>query len=106
MRFPCVAIAATALLIGSPLAQAGVYKCKGTGGKVIYSNEPCENVGAKKEKSLGKAELQGNQMRMRPRPTNPDAVPAESGSGSSFKGTAPAGGGGDPRKGPAPGPQS
>ncbi|MFO1319331.1 MAG: DUF4124 domain-containing protein [Burkholderiales bacterium] len=99
MRFPRVAVAVAALSLAAPLAQAGVFKCKGAAGKVIYSNEPCESVGAKKEKSLGKAELQSNQMRMRPRPANPEAAPGDMGSGSSFKGNAPAGGGGgDPRK--------
>lgn len=98
MRIPRVAVAVAALMLALALAHAGVYKCKGPAGKIIYSNEPCENVGATKEKSLGKNELQGNQMRMRPRPTNPDAAPGEMGTGSSFKGNAPSGGGGDPRK--------
>jgi len=92
-------IALAAMLIVTLPAQAGVFKCKGPAGNVIYSNEPCENVGAKKDKALNKAVLQGNQMRMRPRPAQGDGSAPEFGSGSSYQGAAPSrGGAGDPRK--------
>jgi hypothetical protein len=85
--------------LASSSAEAGVYKCLGSGGKVIYSSEPCEAVGARKEKTLGKAVLKGNEIRMRPRPPQGDGSPPEFGSGSSFKGAVPENGGrGDPRK--------
>lgn len=95
-RLSLVAAAAACLLVQP--AEAGLFKCKGPGGKIIYSDEPCETQGARKEKAMSKAELQGNQMRMRPRPAQGDGSAPEFGSGSNFQGNAPSKGGkGDPR---------
>lgn len=98
MPSPRVALLFVTLALSATAAQAGVYKCKGPGGKVIYSNEPCEAVGAQQEKKLSKATLQPNQMRMRPRPPQGDGSAPQFGSGSGFQGSAPQGGAGDPRK--------
>ena len=93
-------LAALACLAVAP-AEARLFKCKAPDGKIIYSDEPCEKQGARKEKAMSKAELQGNQMRMRPRPPQGDGSPPEFGSGSSYQGNAPSkGGAGDPRKAP------
>lgn len=89
---------ALAALVAVTPAEAKLYKCKAPGGKIIYSDEPCEKVGGRKEKSFSKAELKGNQMRMRPRPSQGDGEGAEFGSGSNFQGAAPKGGAGDPRQ--------
>lgn len=82
-------IALAVLLFAALPAHAGLYKCKGAGGAVIYSDEPCKSVGAREEKTLSRADLRGNRMRMRPRPPQGDGTAPEFGGGSSFKGAAP-----------------
>lgn len=71
-------------------ATAGVFKCKDKNGDVMYSSEPCEKQGAKQQKELSKAELQSNQMRMRPRPDQGNG-PADfsQGQNSNYQGAAP-----------------
>ena len=64
---------------------------------MIYSDAPCKTVGAREEKTLSRAELRDNQMRMRPRPPQGDGTAPEFGGGSSFKGAAP-----DRASGPRP----
>lgn len=94
------ALAALTGLAAAP-AEAGLFKCKSSDGTVIYSDEPCEKQGARKEKAMSKAEMQGNQMRMRPRPPQGDGSAPQFGSGSSYRGNAPSKGGtGDPRNAP------
>ncbi len=88
MRFPKVALAA-AIIAVAPAAEAGLVKCKGPGGTVIYSDEPCAKVGGREEKAFKKSELRGNEMRMRPRPPQGDGTAPEFGGGSNFKGAAP-----------------
>lgn len=94
---PIRTIAAAALLLAALPAHAALVKCKGAGGAVIYSDEPCKAVGAKEEKTLSRADLRGNRMRMRPRPPQGDGTAPEFGAGSSFKGAAP-----DKASGPRP----
>ena len=94
---PIRSTALAALLLAARPAHAGLYKCKGAGGAVIYSDAPCKTVGAREEKTLSRAELRGNQMRMRPRPPQGDGTAPEFGGGSSFKGAAP-----DRASGPRP----
>lgn len=77
-----------AVTVVSP-AQAGLVKCKGVDGKVIYSDEPCKDVGGREEKKFSRTELKGNQMRMRPRPAQGDGSAPEFGSGSNYQGAAP-----------------
>jgi hypothetical protein len=88
MRFP-QAVLAAAFIVVVPFAEAGLVKCKGPGGAVIYSDEPCSAVGGREEKAFKKSELRGNEMRMRPRPPQGDGTAPEFGGGSSFKGAAP-----------------
>lgn len=78
--------------------QAKLFKCKGPDGKVTYSDESCDKVGAKREKTFSRAELKGNRMRMRPRPGQGGGAAPEFGSGSNYHGEAPQGGAGDPRR--------
>jgi hypothetical protein len=87
-RFPQTALAAVVLAV-APAAHAGLHKCKGPGGSIIYSDEPCAKVGGREEKTFTKSELRGNAMRMRPRPPQGDGSAPEFGGGSSFKGAAP-----------------
>lgn len=96
MRFSQAALAAVFIAV-VPAAEAGLVKCKGPGGAVIYSDEPCAAVGGREEKSFKKSELRGNAMRMRPRPPQGDGTAPEFGGGSSFKGAAP-----DKAAGPRP----
>lgn len=70
MRTRIVSIAVLAVAL--PLqAQAGVYRCAGADGKVLYSNEPCEAQGAKTAKTFKKSELKPNTVKM------PKAPPPE-----------------------------
>lgn len=61
-------------------AQAGVYKCAGADGKVLYSNEPCEEQGAKTAKTFKKSELKPNTVKM---PKAPPPPPEEDNAGGS-----------------------
>lgn len=88
MKFPLAAITVV-VLASTPVAEAALHKCKGPGGAVIYSDEPCSNVGGREEKTFKKSELRGNEMRMRPRPPQGDGTAPEFGGGSNFKGAAP-----------------
>lgn len=53
-------------------AQAGVYKCAGADGRVLYSNEPCEDQGAKTAKTFKKSELKPNTVKMPKAPPPPE----------------------------------
>jgi hypothetical protein len=64
-----IAVLAAALPIH---AHAGVYKCAGADGKVLYSNEPCEEQGAKTAKTFRKSELKPNTVKMPKAPPPPD----------------------------------
>lgn len=66
-----VLVAGLAALLSVPAAQAGVYRCTGADGKVLYSNEPCEEQGAKTAKTFKKSELKPNSVKM------PKAPPPE-----------------------------
>lgn len=57
-------------------AVAGVFKCKGAGGEVIYSNEPCAEVGAKTERKLRRDELRSNTVRMPSEPVKRERPPS------------------------------
>jgi hypothetical protein len=54
-------------------AEAGVYRCTDTSGKVLYSNEPCEDQGARTAKTFSRKELRPNSVRLpkAPPPTEP-----------------------------------
>ncbi len=69
---------ATAFAIVLPTApvQAGVYKCAGADGKVLYSNEPCEGQGARTAKTFSRKELRPNTVKM-PKAPPPEAAPSE-----------------------------
>jgi hypothetical protein len=62
-------------------AQAGVYRCAGADGKVLYSNEPCEEQGAKTAKTFKKSELKPNTVKMPKAPPPPEE---EKAGGSGF----------------------
>jgi hypothetical protein len=100
------ALVAAVLTLFPVWCHAGVFKCRGADGAVIYSNEPCEAQGARKDRTLGKADLQANRMRMRPRPSQAQEGEAQFGSGSAYQGQVPFKdrAGGPPQRGPvAPG---
>ena len=46
------------------VAAAEVFKCKDRQGGVIYSNEPCADIGAKTERTMTQRELRPNTVRM------------------------------------------
>jgi len=83
------ALVAAALILFPAWSQAAVFKCRGADSAVIYSNEPCEAQGARKDRTLGKADLQANRMRMRPRPSQAQEGEAQFGSGSAYQGQVP-----------------
>jgi hypothetical protein len=83
------ALVAAALILFPMWSHAAVFKCRGADGAVIYSNEPCETQGARKDRTLGKADLQANRMRMRPRPSQTQEGEAQFGSGSAYQGQVP-----------------
>lgn len=60
-------------------SHAGVYRCAGADGKVLYSNEPCEEQGAKTAKTFKKSELKPNTVRMPKAPPTEDEKAAGSG---------------------------
>ena len=64
---------ATALFLFAASAQAGVYRCAGADGKVLYSNEPCEGQGAKTAKTFTRKELRPNTVKM-PKAPSPEAA--------------------------------
>lgn len=66
---------AAALFLSTGPAAAGVFKCKGTAGEVIYSNEPCAEVGAKTERKLRRDELRSNAVRMPSDPVKRERPP-------------------------------
>jgi hypothetical protein len=68
-------LAALLCCAASP-AAAGVFKCKGPGGEVIYSNEPCAEVGAKTERKLRRDELRSNSVRMPSEPVKRERPPS------------------------------
>lgn len=71
-RFPWAAsCSAVVLCLGASGAQAGVYRCTDAAGKVLYSNAPCENQGAKTAKTFRREELRPNTVKM------PKAPPPE-----------------------------
>lgn len=75
MKILRLAIAVAILLPAAPV-QAGVYKCAGADGKVLYSNEPCEGQGAKTAKTFSRKELRPNTVKM-PKAPPPEAAPSE-----------------------------
>lgn len=73
----CLRLAtAIAILMSAAPAQAGVYRCAGADGKVLYSNEPCEGQGAKTAKTFSRKELRPNTVKM-PKAPPPEAAPSD-----------------------------
>ena len=50
------------MLCLADVANAAVNKCKDKTGAVIYSEQPCDKVGATKVKELSKADLKGTDV--------------------------------------------
>jgi len=73
-RFVRIRIASLVILAAAlpTQAQAGVYKCAGADGRVLYSNEPCEDQGAKTAKTFKKSELKPNTVKMPKAPPPPE----------------------------------
>jgi hypothetical protein len=71
------------LFAGSVIATeagAGVYRCTDASGKVLYSNEPCEDQGARTAKTFSRKELRPNSVRL-PKAPPPAAEPGSGGPG-------------------------
>jgi hypothetical protein len=83
------ALAAGVIALIPMSSHSAVFKCRGADGATIYSNEPCEAQGARKDRTLGKVDLQGNRMRMRPRPGQTQEGEPQFGSGSGYQGQVP-----------------
>jgi hypothetical protein len=69
------------LFAGSVVATdvgAGVYRCTDASGKVLYSNEPCEDQGARTAKTFSRKELRPNSVRL---PKAPPPAPEPGGAG-------------------------
>lgn len=64
------------ILLSAASAQAGVYRCTGADGKVLYSNEPCEGQGAKTAKTFSRKELRPNTVKM-PKAPPPETAPSD-----------------------------
>jgi len=83
------ALAAGVIALIPITSHCAVFKCRGADGATIYSNEPCEAQGARKDRTLGKADLHANSMRMRPRPGQAQEGEPQFGSGSGYQGQVP-----------------
>ncbi len=61
-----------AILCLATTANAAVNKCKDKTGAVVYSEQPCDKIGATKVKALSKADLKGNDVHAKePPPPKP-----------------------------------
>ena len=83
------ALAAGVIALIPLSSHAAVFKCRGADGATIYSNEPCEAQGSRTDRTLGKADLQANRVRMRPRPGQTREGEPQFGSGSGYQGQVP-----------------
>ena len=59
------------MLCLASFAHAAVNKCKDKTGAVIYSEQPCDKVGATKIKELSKADLKGTDVHAKEPPPPP-----------------------------------
>jgi len=67
-------------LVVASEAPAGVYRCTDASGKVLYSNEPCEDQGARTAKTFSRKELRPNSVRL-PKAPPPPSEPGGTGPG-------------------------
>jgi hypothetical protein len=81
VRVPGLLVPAFLALALPMQAEAGVYRCNGPDGKVLYSNEPCEAQGAKTAKTFKKSELRPNTVKMPKAPPPPEDDTAAAGGG-------------------------
>lgn len=73
-----IPMAGAAVLLSCAVpAHAGVYRCAGADGKVLYSNAPCEDQGAKTAKTFSRNELRPNTVKM-PKAPPPEAASSDS----------------------------
>ncbi len=72
------------MLCLASFAHAAVNKCKDKNGAVIYSEQPCDKVGATKVKELSKADLKGTDVHAKepppPKPGELAPLPVPAGS--------------------------